>query len=439
MACLALTPLLKRGGFTPFQLPFGHEPGPVEGEPLDITNDGLAIADFMAERLQTQTAADTAWVEGEAESRVNRTQNLRIRSRTLWANGMRVKRWRADMPRSGVSKLSPGTCFQSSAAIKTPGGWQGPASVSCQERGRSQELAGVSNGTAWIGVLGRLRRLSHLKHFNPSFKRVGVGGSDGHGMCENGKRHRGGGSLPSALNGAESDGHQQGTLSCVPSTKAASDAGGEHWRRTSLPQRRASRGSGSVCASRGHTRSPCGEKYGVPHATDHEGHRGRDPACASILHSRPKRGADSQFPRSTGRGGHREDCSRGRGKFQSLVDVQVEPRLLVFSVFSGRAKAKACAHIDSRSMSSLLRHRHLEELVANNKRPASVSCQARGRSQERLREKTQTTPSARNCRGVRSPSTLGAQRCGRYGGLLSRLLKETNWCATVVLVHVPWG
>ena len=138
----------------------------------------------------------------------------------------------------------------------------------------------------------------------------------------------------------------------------------------------------------------------------------------------------------TDHGGNREGCSRGRGHFQSLVEVQVESRLLVFfSVFSGRAKAKACAHIDSRSMSSLLRHRHLEELVANNKRPTSVSCQARGRSQERLREKTQTTPSAPDCRGVRSPSTLSAQRCGRYGGLLfavterNKLVRDGRSCA----------
>ena len=51
--------------------------------------------------------------------------------------------------------------------------------MSCQEQGRPQELAYVSNGIVWIGVFGRLRRLAPLQNSNPSFKRVGVGGSDG--------------------------------------------------------------------------------------------------------------------------------------------------------------------------------------------------------------------------------------------------------------------
>ena len=63
------------------QLPFGREPEPPEGEPLDLDKDGLDITNYMADRLVKQKAGYKAWIEAEAENRVARATNMRTRRR----------------------------------------------------------------------------------------------------------------------------------------------------------------------------------------------------------------------------------------------------------------------------------------------------------------------------------------------------------------------
>ena len=93
--------LLKQGGYTPLQLLFGHEPAPIEGETLDDEQQGRSITESMAERLARQQSAMKAWLQAEAESRVERAQNRRTRTFLHWPSGTRVCHWRADVPSMG--------------------------------------------------------------------------------------------------------------------------------------------------------------------------------------------------------------------------------------------------------------------------------------------------------------------------------------------------
>ena len=89
----------------------------------------------MAEGLARQQSAMKAWLQAEAESRVERPKNRRTRVVKNWPSGTRVCYWRADVPRMG----SLPTIRQGSTAIlnKHNGAWLGPATVQAQEMGRS--------------------------------------------------------------------------------------------------------------------------------------------------------------------------------------------------------------------------------------------------------------------------------------------------------------
>ena len=93
--------LLKHGGYTPVQLLFGHEPAPIEGETLDDEQQCRSITESMAERLARQQSAMKAWLQAEAESRVERAQNRRTRTSLHWPSGTRVCYCRADVPSVG--------------------------------------------------------------------------------------------------------------------------------------------------------------------------------------------------------------------------------------------------------------------------------------------------------------------------------------------------
>ena len=93
--------LLKLHGFTPLQLLFGHEPEAIEGVACDPEHD-QDVTTWMAERINRKQAAYRVWLEAEAESRVERTQNHRTRETLRWPSGSRVKYWRADAHTSGV-------------------------------------------------------------------------------------------------------------------------------------------------------------------------------------------------------------------------------------------------------------------------------------------------------------------------------------------------
>ena len=107
-----------------------------------------------------------AWLQAEAESRVERVQNRRTRVVQHCPSGTRVWYWRADVPSMG----SLPTIRQGSAAIlnKHKGAWLGPATVLAQEMGRSQEQHEEAHGTVWIVVQGRLLRCApeHLGHLS---------------------------------------------------------------------------------------------------------------------------------------------------------------------------------------------------------------------------------------------------------------------------------
>ena len=79
-AVMAHSRLLKHGGYTPLQHLFGHEPAPIEGETPDDEQQGRSITESMAERLARQQSAMKAWLQAEAESRVERAQNRRTRT-----------------------------------------------------------------------------------------------------------------------------------------------------------------------------------------------------------------------------------------------------------------------------------------------------------------------------------------------------------------------
>ena len=146
------------------QLLFGHETAPIEGEALDDEQQGRSITVSMAERLARQQSAMKAWLQAEAESRIERAQNRRTRVVQHWPSGTRVCDWRADFPSMG----SLPTILQGSTALnKHKGAWLGLAIV-LEEMGRSQEQHEETHGTVRIVVQGRLLRcgFDHLRHLN---------------------------------------------------------------------------------------------------------------------------------------------------------------------------------------------------------------------------------------------------------------------------------
>ena len=88
-AVMAHSRLPKHGGYTPLQLLFGHEPAPIEVETLDDEQQDRSITESMAERLARQQSAVKAWLQAEAESRVERAQNRRTRTFLHWPSGTR--------------------------------------------------------------------------------------------------------------------------------------------------------------------------------------------------------------------------------------------------------------------------------------------------------------------------------------------------------------
>ena len=60
---------------------------------------------------------------------------------------MRVKHWRPDVHRAGVGKLTSEPALRAQQNVTSEGGWLGPTTVVCRERGRSQEYGDVSKGT----------------------------------------------------------------------------------------------------------------------------------------------------------------------------------------------------------------------------------------------------------------------------------------------------
>ena len=90
LASTAHNRLLKRGGFTRCQLLPGHEREPSEGEPVDPQRDGLDLTSYVAERHVRQQSANKAWPEAEAEHRVSRAQNMRLRNHQNWPSGTRI-------------------------------------------------------------------------------------------------------------------------------------------------------------------------------------------------------------------------------------------------------------------------------------------------------------------------------------------------------------
>ena len=112
-AVMAHSRLLKHGGYTPLQLLFGHEPAPIEGEAFDCEQQNRSITVSKAERLARQQSAMKAWLQAEAESRVERAQNRRTRVVQHWPSGTRVCYWRADVP----SMCSFPTIRQGSTAL----------------------------------------------------------------------------------------------------------------------------------------------------------------------------------------------------------------------------------------------------------------------------------------------------------------------------------
>ena len=156
-AVMAHSRLLKHGGYTPLQLLFGHEPAPIEGETL---------TESMAERLARQQSAMKAWLQAEAEFRVERAQNRRTGTFLHWPSGTRVCYWRADVPSVGCL---PTIRHRSTVLLnKQKGAWLGPATVLAQEKGRSQEQHEEAHGTVWIVVQGRLMRCApeYLPHLS---------------------------------------------------------------------------------------------------------------------------------------------------------------------------------------------------------------------------------------------------------------------------------
>ena len=96
-----------------------------------------------------------AWLQAEAESRIERAQNRRTRTSLHWPSGTRVCYWRSRCFRVWVPLP---TIRQGATALlnKHKGAWLGPFTVLAQEKGRSQEQHEEAHGTVWIVVHGRL-------------------------------------------------------------------------------------------------------------------------------------------------------------------------------------------------------------------------------------------------------------------------------------------
>ena len=144
-AVMAHSRLLKHGGYSPLQLLFGHEPARIEGEGVDDEQQSHSNTVSMAQRSARQQSAMKAWLQTEAECRVERAQNRRTRVVQHWPSGTRDCFWRADVPSMG----SLPTIRQGSTAIlnKHKGACMGPAIVLAQEMGRIQEQHEEAHGT----------------------------------------------------------------------------------------------------------------------------------------------------------------------------------------------------------------------------------------------------------------------------------------------------
>ena len=145
------------------QLLFGHETAPIEGEALDDEQQGRSIrCQWPRDRQQS---AMKAWLQAEAESRIERAQNRRTRVVQRWPSGTRVCDWRADVPEYGFSAHDSAGVYRTSE--QTQGCMVGPATV-LEEMGRSQEEHEEAHGTVRIVAQGRLLRcaLDHLRHLN---------------------------------------------------------------------------------------------------------------------------------------------------------------------------------------------------------------------------------------------------------------------------------
>ena len=125
-----------KAALRPLQLLFGHEPVPVEGELLDPQMEALDVTVSMAERLARRQSAMKAWLQAEAEARIERAQNRRTRLTLTWEPGSAVSYWRADNLRAALVPAKQGN---STIMTKAKGAWLGPAVVLAQERSRHQE------------------------------------------------------------------------------------------------------------------------------------------------------------------------------------------------------------------------------------------------------------------------------------------------------------
>ena len=119
-AVMAHSRLLKHGGYTLLQLLFGHELAPIAGDTVAGELKDCSITESMAERLTRQQSAMKAWLQAEAESRVERAQSRRTNAVLHWLSGTRVCYWRADVP--NISFLL--TIRQGSTAILNKHKWR---------------------------------------------------------------------------------------------------------------------------------------------------------------------------------------------------------------------------------------------------------------------------------------------------------------------------
>ena len=143
------------------QLLFGHEPAPIAGETFDDEQQGRSITESMAERLTRQQSATKAWLQAEAESRVERAQNRRTRAVLHWLSGTSVCYWRADVSKHGFSTNDSTRIYRHTE--------QAQRSLVGSYDCRSQERHEEPHSTVWwIVVQGRLLRcaLEHLRHLS---------------------------------------------------------------------------------------------------------------------------------------------------------------------------------------------------------------------------------------------------------------------------------
>ena len=74
---------------------------PIECEPLDQEQEGRSVTVAMAERLSLRQSGTRAWLQAEAELRMEWAQNRRTRAKRHWPSGARGCFWRAGIPRMG--------------------------------------------------------------------------------------------------------------------------------------------------------------------------------------------------------------------------------------------------------------------------------------------------------------------------------------------------